>query len=269
VLGIAGVGDDAATPTAPPAGWYPDPAGLPQWRRWEGATWGAATMPFGPPPPDGWVLAQDRASSRFLHVVAPWGLVAPAFGAVAYAADSSTFGPIRRWLHAAMRAVQHNRPLPPMPTTRTATAITYTYTAVWLVTIVGVGAWLRYTLAAMRTVAAAGYPSRRRAVWTCLGFLVPFVGPFIAWGASREWLPTGHEATRVLGVGWTLVAVGELTGVALWITALASSSAAATWALAVVSAIVWVAAAVELPRGLEAIAEDHASLGVRRAAAAS
>ena len=49
----------------------------------------------------------------------------------------------------------------------------------------------------------------------------------------------------------------------------ATAELVGTRALAVVSAIVWVAAAVELPRGLEAIAEDHASLGVRRAAAAS
>jgi len=39
--------------------------------------------------------------------------------------------------------------------------------------------------------------------------------------------------------------------------------------VAAASALAWLAAAIELPRGLEAVADDHASLGVRRAAAPS
>lgn len=32
--------------TLPPAGWYPDPAGEPQWRAWNGRTWASVTRPF-------------------------------------------------------------------------------------------------------------------------------------------------------------------------------------------------------------------------------
>jgi Protein of unknown function (DUF2510) len=35
-----------STMTAPP-GWYPDPAGEPQWRVWNGREWSALTKPFG------------------------------------------------------------------------------------------------------------------------------------------------------------------------------------------------------------------------------
>jgi len=265
VLGISAVSADPVTTTPP--GWYPDPGGLAQWRRWEGTTWSTATLPYGPAPPDEWLLAQDRLAARFLHSVAPWGLVAPAFGAAAYASwSSSSFGPLRIWFHAATAAIQRSQPLPTMPQSHMPTAVTLTFWAVWLVSIIGVGAWLRYTLAATRVVAAAGYPARRHAAWTCLGFFIPFVGPLIAGTASREWLPVGHEARPVLTVGWTLVAIGEVAVAALWITAIVSSSVAAAWALAGACALAWVGAALELPRGFEAIADDHVSLGVRRAA---
>jgi hypothetical protein len=248
-----------------PSGWYPDPAGEPQWRRWEGATWSTETMPYGPPPPDTHAVALERGSWPLLRAIAPWGLLAPAFAAAALAADSVTFGPLRSWYHAASADLQHNRPLPPVPTTgASSTIVTVTYDVVLFLLLFGIGAWLRYVLAATRLTYAAGYPTRRHAGWTCVGFLVPFLGPWIAWSASREWLPTGHEARRVLATGWALVGLGEVALLALLMTTVLSSSLGAAWAVAGACGLVWLAAAVELPRGLEAIADDHASLGVRR-----
>lgn len=37
------------TPAVPP-GWYPDPAGLRQWRVWTGVDWSEVTRPYGPAP---------------------------------------------------------------------------------------------------------------------------------------------------------------------------------------------------------------------------
>lgn len=260
----------APAPSVPPIGWYPDPSGAAQWRRWDGTSWGEATMPYGPPPPDAASLQLERNAWQFLRGVAPWGLLAPALFAFALASDSATFGPLRRYVRQWWNADLHHRPLPPVPTTGTSsTAVSLTYVVVWLVSIVGIGAWLRFTLASTRVVTLARYPSRHHAAWTCVTFFIPILGPLVALSASCEWLPDGHEARRSLVVGWWLVAAGEIAIVALWATTLSTSSLAAAWGVAAVCAAIWTAAAIELPRGLQAIAEDHASLGVRRAPAAS
>jgi hypothetical protein len=258
---------DVVRPPSPPDGWYPDPTGAPQWRRWDAGQWGASTVPYGPPPPDAWMRNEERGAWRLLRAVAPFGLVAPAFGAAAFAADSVTFGPVRRWLREDLSATSHSRPVPPMPSLggSPSSAVSVTLLAVWLASILGVGAWLRFTIASTRVAGGARYPLRHRARWTCLAFFIPFVGPVVSWSASCEWLPAGHEARRALGTGWALVAAGEVAILVLWVVAYASSSLAAAWGAAAVCAACWAAAAVVLPRGFEAIADDHASLGVRAA----
>ena len=42
-----------------PPGWYPDPAGLRQWRVWNGTTWSDVTRPYGP------LETPTHADSRF------------------------------------------------------------------------------------------------------------------------------------------------------------------------------------------------------------
>jgi hypothetical protein len=54
-------------PSAPPAGWYPDPAGQRQWRIWNGRAWTERVRPYGEPPgawPDR--LARLRAQDRLM-----------------------------------------------------------------------------------------------------------------------------------------------------------------------------------------------------------
>ena len=264
--------EDAAQPSSStPIGWYPDPSGAAQWRRWDGTSWGEATMPYGPPPPDAATLLNERSAWALLRAVAPWGLLAPALFSIAWAADSASLGPLRRYVRQWWNAELHHHPLPRIPAAAgsSSVAVSITYFAVWIVSIIGIGAWLRFTIASSRVGAAGRYPSRHHPIWTCLSFFIPFVGPAVALSASREWLPQGHEARWSLGLGWTLVGAGELAVAALWATSLSTSSLVAAWAVAVACAALWVAAAVELPKGLEAIAEDHASLGVRREPAPS
>ncbi|HUD69328.1 MAG TPA: DUF2510 domain-containing protein [Acidimicrobiales bacterium] len=257
-------------PSRPPMGWYPDPGGTRQWRRWDGTTWSDATMPFGPPPPDEWTLARARAAWAYLRPLAPWAIAAPALGAITVAAQSATFAPLRVWFHAYLQAVAHHHATPALPsvaTTSTSLAITITNYAVFFATIFGLVGWLRFSVSSMRVATSARYPRRHNAAATSLAMLVPFLGPIMAWLASRDCLPTGHEARRALGLGWSLVGLGELGTAAIYLTVLSTSSALAAWAAAAACAAVWVAAAIKLPIGLEAIADDHASLGVHLRAA--
>lgn len=257
--------------TAPPDGWYPDPSGAAQWRRWDGAAWGADTLPYGPPPPSASTLLVERSAWQLLRVVAPWGLLAPGVLALALAAESPSLGAVRRYLRLAWDASLQHRPLPhaPAATGAGSGAVSTTILVVWLVTIVGIGAWLRFVLASSRVAAAATYPRRQAPAWTCLSFFIPLVGPAVAASASRGWLPEGHEARASLSIGWALVAIGQVLVIAVWTVTLATSSLPAAWGIAAACTVAWVAAAVELPKGLEAIADDHASLGVRRAPAPS
>jgi hypothetical protein len=270
VLGIATMQGDADRAAAPPDGWYPDPGGEAQWRRWDGTSWGAATLPYGPPPPDASSLVVERGAWLFLRMIAPWGLIAPALLAIAMAADSAALAPLRRFIRQYWEADLHHRPLPQVPASGpSSSAVSITFFVVWLVTIVGIGAWLRFVLASSRVATAATYPRRQGPTWTCLSIFIPLVGPAVASSASRAWLPRGHEARSALSLGWSLVAAGELLVLTVWAVSLSTSSLAAVWSVAAVCAACWVAAAVELPKGLEAIADDHASLGVRRGPAPS
>ena len=202
---------DARGAAPPPDGWYPDPSGAAQWRRWDGTSWGSATLPYGPPPPDASSLLVERGAWLFLRTIAPWGLIAPALLALAMAADSATLAPLRHFLRQWWEADLHHRPLPQVPATGTSSgAVSVTFFVVWLVTIVGIGAWLRFVLASSRVAAAATYPRRQGPTWTCLSIFIPFVGPAVAASASRAWLPQGHEARQALSFGWGLVALGEL-----------------------------------------------------------
>jgi len=229
-------------------------------------------MPFGPPPPDPWTLARARAAWLYLRPLAPWAIAAPGLLAVTTAAQSSSFGPLRAWFHAWIHAVAIGHAAPALPSSLAGSQplpISLANYAIFFVTIFGLVGGLRFSASSMRVAASARYPKRHNPTTTSLAMLVPILGPLLAWIASRDCLPTGHEARRVLGVGWTLVGLGELGTVAASATVLSTSSALAAWAAAAVCVAVWVAAAIELPIGLEAIADDHESFGVRLGAAPS
>lgn len=253
-------------------GWYPDPGGTPQWRRWDGTTWSDATMPFGPPPPDEWTLRRARAAWLYLRPLAPWALAAPALLAITVAAQSAAFAPLRVWFHAYLEAATHGRPAPPLPavgSTSTSLVITLTNYAVFFATLFGVIGWVRFSVSSMRVAASARYPKQHNAAVTSIAMIVPFLGPVLAGLASRDCLPVGHEARRALGLGWSLVLLGQLGTFAVYLTVASTSSVLAAWMVAAACAALWVGAAIELPIGLEAIADDHASLGVRLGASPS
>jgi hypothetical protein len=223
-------------------------------------------MPYGPANPDATAVALERASWRLLRAVAPWALAAQAFSVLLLASESASFGVVRHWFHAYLAAKAHGQPLPALPTSpvgQLSVAASLTNYAVLAVSVLGIVAWLRFSVASMRVASAARYPQRHHALPTSLLFFIPVAGPLVARAASRESLPSGHEGRAALGVGWVLVAVGQLAWIGLYATLLATASVAAAWAVAGVAALAWVAAAVALPEGLQSIADDHASLGVR------
>lgn len=66
--------------TSAPPGWYPDPAGAPQWRVWTGTAWSAMTRPYGST--DSSHAVSDLELYRSLRAVIRYGVVG-AIGGVA------------------------------------------------------------------------------------------------------------------------------------------------------------------------------------------
>jgi hypothetical protein len=73
----------AATAEAVPAGWYPDPAGAPQWRHWSGTQWNDDVHPFGPPVPP---LTERLEAIRAHAQLVRYGVVC-VFGGLGLLAD--------------------------------------------------------------------------------------------------------------------------------------------------------------------------------------
>lgn len=248
-----------------PAGWYPDPSGAAQWRRWDGTTWGEATMPYGPPPPDpAWVLREELTWSS-LRVFAPLALIAPAASAVVLAAQTGVYGPIRQWFRRVWSDDLHGRPTPPVPTVQGSPIASATDFAVLIAVIVGLLAWSRFCKACIRVSVLARYPQQHSPGLASLSLLLPLVGPFVASSATRESLPKGHEARRVLEWGWRCVVLGQLALVGTVAVVWSTPSLVGAWVAAGACVLAWAAASVLLPIGLGAISEDHATLHVRSA----
>lgn len=259
-------GDDVVGTSAPPEGWYPDPGGAPQWRRWLGTTWGDTTMPYAPRPPDAQALAREQECWSSLRPLARVAIGAPAVAAISLAAESPRFAVARRWVHAYFEAVLHHRATPSLPATavpQSSTVDSLVTIAVTILGILGLFAWLRFSAQAIRVAAAAKYPQRHGPVAASASLLVPLIGPLVASAASRANLPAGHEARSVLSAGFALVVAGEAAYLALNATELWTASLGVTWIVASVCVIAWGAAAYVLPLGLAAIAEDHETLAGR------
>jgi hypothetical protein len=223
-------------------------------------------MPYRQSPPDRDALFRESVAWRRLRPILPLALAVQALAVAQIASETSTYGVLRKWVRETWRASQHGQAAPPMPSGAVgpnSTFATVVQLAVLALTVIGVLGWLRFSSSAIKVSKTAGYPNHRNAVTTGLLFFIPIAGPLVARSASAASLPQGHEARVTLGIGWALVAIAEGAWLALYVTVLVTPSAVWAWAVAIASGAAWVAAALVLPHGLEAVAADHATLDVR------
>ena len=269
VLGIGHADGAYETMTPPPAGWSPDPAGGPAWRRWEGRGWGTDTVAYAAAPPEhALIAAEERAWSR-LRPIITFAIASPAVLLAVLGTQRPFLREVATWDRQFMSAVQHGTTRPPLPKFPGSSAVVLLTLVACVLAIVGLASWFAYITAATRVAKAAGYANTHNRAEMTIVFLIPFLGPFLAWTASRDCLPKGHEACRTLAEGWTLIALGEALWIAFGQIAGSSGMSGAAWTLVVASAAVWVTAAMVLPRGIAAIVEDHRALDVRPARASS
>jgi hypothetical protein len=262
-----GVSDASGYPGAPP-GWYPDPAGGPGRRWWDGYTWTEATVlprqpppppPSGTTPPQGWptepasgVATADRlgldATSMQVSVelrMMPLARVAVVLPAVNYLVnlvtqrvDADQWRTTGHELRVAWNDAQRHVQAPPVHSA-TLSPLGLVVGALTVAAIVFACIWQHRAATAARSL---GYPAARSPAWGVGCWFVPIVNLWMPYGAVRDCLPPDHpERARVLRwwVAWLCTVYLSLlsTVFALFSTgaALAVSIPAALAALAVVA----------------------------------
>jgi hypothetical protein len=272
---------ESGYPGAPP-GWYPDPAGGPGQRWWDGYAWTEATVlpqqappPPAPPwasaaPPQGppaavapWAVAAQRLSDFNTEAtvtsglrMAPVARVAVVLPAVYYiaqllnlrleAANWRSFGHQFRVAYDAARAGQT------APQYHTSNLVNPLVALVGLVTVAAVIVaciWQHRTATAAR---ALGYPARRSPAWGVGCWFVPIVNLWMPYGALRDCLPPGDPHRAHVLRWWVAWIAGTWLTIAAAFCALASTGAALV--VSIPAALALLAAAAWAPGVVTAIA---------------
>ena len=223
-------------PGAPP-GWYPDPAGGPGQRWWDGYKWSEATvLPQRPPPPP-WAGAAAPPGSASPGPVAPWAAASERLGAhdaKQLVEHEQRIAPVARFA-VAMPAVyflvslllqrvnadqlrsaghqfrvdwhdaQHG--ITPPTYHAPSNSLTPLGLLVGVVTIVAVVFACMWQHRAASAGRALGIPSRRSPAWGVGSWFVPIVNLWMPYSAVRDCLPSGHpHRPRVLHwwIAWLL-----------------------------------------------------------------
>lgn len=277
-------------PGAPP-GWYPDPAGGPGQRWWDGYAWTEATvLPEHPPPPP-WTAAPPPHEEQATQV-APWAVASERLNAattgqlveaelrlapigriavaVPAACGIATLIIDRvnadRWLAVGHQfrvdwhAAQHNTTPPPY---HGPGLFTTANVVVWLVFAIAAVFALMWQHRAASAARALGLPAGQSPAWGVGSWFVPIVNLWIPYQTVRDCLPPGDpHRVRVLQ-WWIAWLVSGLLGTAVGWSALFSSGVAL--ALSVPVALVDLAIVAWAPGIVTAIATAHGALMTRQA----
>jgi hypothetical protein len=263
------VSQHSGYPGAPP-GWYPDPAGGPGQRWWDGYSWSEATvLPQRPPPPPWADAAPPEESPR---QAAPWAVASerlstvtttqsvdverrmvPVAGvAVAVPAVYFLVSLVLQRVNAdQLRSAGHQfridwtdaqRGITPPPYHAPSNSFAPVGLLVGVITVAAVVVACIWQHRAASAGRALGIPSRSSPAWGVGSWFVPVVNLWIPYSAVRDCLPPGHShRRRVLHwwIAWLLAGfLSTVTGASALFstgTALVLSVPAALACLAVIA----------------------------------
>jgi Domain of unknown function (DUF4328)/Protein of unknown function (DUF2510) len=265
------VSEHSGYPGAPP-GWYPDPAGGPGQRWWDGYAWTEATVlpQQPPPPPPPWAGAPPPLGVA--ASVAPWVTASQrlsAFNASKLVGDELGMVPIAR-LAVVMPAVyylvnlvvqrvnadqlravghqfrldwhdaQHGITPPPYHGPSGFSTVSLIVGLFTLAAVVVACVWQHRAAAAGR---ALGIPSRRSPAWGVGSWFVPVVNLWVPYSAIRDCLPPDDpHRPRVLQwwIAWLVAAfVSSLAGICALFSTAAALVLSIPAALACLAVIGW------------------------------
>ncbi len=272
---------ESGYPGAPP-GWYPDPAGGPGQRWWDGYTWTEATvLPQHPPPPP-WVTAGPPLGPA--TEVAPWAVAAGRLSAhstrgaverelrmtgaariavavpaacsiasfIVYRFHADAYLALGHQLRVDWHDAQIDKTAPAYHGPSVSTTANLVINLAFVVAAVVALMWQHRAASAGR---ALGIPSRRSPAWGVGSWFVPVVWWWIPYTAVRDCLPPNdtHRA-RVLH-WWLAWLFAQVAGFAVGVCALFSSGTALVLAVPVLFANV--AIVFWAPGIVSAIASSH------------
>ncbi len=279
-------------PGAPP-GWYPDPAGGPGQRWWNGYSWTEATiLPSHPPPPPWaaaspptvpasqvapWAVASERLTTYnasglvdnelAMVPVARAAVVMPAVyylvNLIVQRANAGQLRSIGHQFRVDWHDAQNGTTPPPYHGSGGISAVSLIVGLLAVAAVVVACIWQHRAASAAR---ALGIPSRRSPAWGVGSWFVPVVNLWIPYSAIRDCLPPDDpHRPRVLHwwIAWLVAA--SVSGAA-GICALFSTGAAL--ALSIPAALACLAVIAWAPGIVTAVAAAHRDLTARQSDAA-
>ncbi|MFZ0250578.1 MAG: DUF4328 domain-containing protein [Acidimicrobiales bacterium] len=275
--------DQSGYPGAPP-GWYPDPAGGPGQRWWDGYAWTEATvLPQPAPAPAPWAGA--AAPQQPPTLLAPWAAASErltTFNTSQRVDDERRLVPVARFAVAfpavyflvslllqranadQLRSAGHQfridfhdaqHGITPPPYHAPNNSFAGLGLLVGLLTVAAVVIACIWQHKAASAGRALGIPSRYSPAWGVGCWFVPIVNLWMPYGAVRDCLPPGHpQRPRVLHWWIAWLCTGFLTSAA-GTTALFSTGAALV--LSIPAALACLAVIAWAPGIVVAIAAAH------------
>ncbi len=227
--------DSAGYPGAPP-GWYPDPAGGPGQRWWDGYGWTSTTvLPSGepaptphaqgtPPPPrdaqprwtagarDARALVSDELR---IFPAARFAIALPGFAALVYViswvANASQWRSFGHQFHLALLAAQNHQAVPVLTAPDSLGWFSSVLVLFALAAIIVDCLWQFRAASAAR---ATGIPARRSPGWGVVFWFVPIVNLWMPYQAIRDCLAYG-DPNRPTVLRYWLLFIGMVTGAVL------------------------------------------------------
>jgi hypothetical protein len=274
------VSDQSGYPGAPP-GWYPDPAGGPGQRWWDGYAWSeAVVVPQQPPPPPWagsaapagppigpapWAVASERletyntsglvASEMGMAPVARFSLGLPGLVGVlallVVRTQSSQMLQLGQDFKVAYDDAARGLPTPQFPNT----PFSPWFVVLGLVAGAGLVVTVMWQHRAASAARALGFPATCSPAWGVGSWFVPVVNYWFPYLALRDCLPP-DDAHRGLVLQWWLAFVaGGSLGFAAFIAGFFSSGVAV--GLSIPAAVLYVAVLASAPRVVVAITVAH------------
>lgn len=272
--------EDSGYPGAPP-GWYPDPAGGPGQRWWDGYAWSEAVVlpqqppppPWaGAPPPQGppvgqtpWAVATQRLDAHYTS-----GLVQSELGLAGVARISLCVPAVVGLLNLVLLRTESSRLLTIghdfkviwTDTQRHITPPTFTNESLspwfYLLGLVGIAALVVTLVWQHRAASAAralGFRSTHSPGWGVGSWFVPIVNLWFPYQAIRDCLPLDDPNRARILQWWLAYMLGGVVGGAACIAAFFSSGVAA--AFSIPAAVLWLVALAFAPRVVSAVAVAH------------
>jgi hypothetical protein len=272
--------EQSGYPGAPP-GWYPDPAGGPGQRWWDGYDWSEAVVVPHQPSPAPWAAAPPPQGPPMGHT--PWavashrldahntsGLVASELGLAGAARVSLGVPALVGILNLVLIRTESSHLLqigqdfkiiwddtqrhitPPNFTNET---VSPWFLVLALAAIAGIVVTLIWQHRAASAARALGFPTTHSPAWGVGSWFVPIVNFWIPYQAIRDCLPPGDPNRARILQWWLAYLVGGLVGYAAFIAAFFSSGVAV--ALSIPAAALWLVVLAFAPRVVTSIVVAH------------